>query len=127
MTRRPVQPVIAPNLRLTVDDMKAGITRLTTRLQEVKGFDVQGMKEHRPAELVGLAASVLHSLERTFGENTSNFKRFALAGDLAWRPGYVSLDGRPRPVAEAQVAVQRNIERSCALLAEAIKSLEEEV
>jgi predicted nucleotide-binding protein len=127
MARKPPpQPAVAPKLRLTVDEKRAGIARLAKRLEEVKAFDVQGMTQYRPPELDALAASISQALERTFGENTADTKRFMEAADLFWRPVLVAA-GRPHPVSVAQGAMKMKLARSQALLEMAIQGLHEEI
>jgi hypothetical protein len=83
---------------LTPDEMRAGIARLRKRLEEVEAFNASTMRDRNPPELVALATAVTRALERTFGEGTTDFKRFAPAGKLAWSPIVISM-GEPTPPA----------------------------
>ncbi|KAB1072247.1 nucleotide-binding protein [Methylobacterium soli] len=106
--------------------MQAGILRLGKRLEEVEAFDARSMSDRCPPELIALQAAVTRALERTFGAGSPDFKRFSSAGSLAWRPMSFTI-GEPTPLREFQQGVGRNIDRSKALLKEAIRTLQEDL
>ena len=66
--------------------MRAAVSRLSKRLEELDSFDVQSMKESRPPDLIALEVSITQALARAFGENTAELKRFQLAGELSFKP-----------------------------------------
>lgn len=127
MARRspPTKPP-APKKSLTVDEMRAGITRIAKRLEELDAFNVDAMRDKHPPELTALSTAITRALEKTFGEATSDFQRFSEAGTLSWRPMVFTL-GEPIPLSEYQDGVRRNIDSSRALLKEAIRTLEEDI
>jgi predicted nucleotide-binding protein len=134
MARKPVQPMITAKLQLSADEMRAAVSRLSKRLEELDSFDVQSMKENRPPYLMALETSITRALVRAFGENTADFRRFQMAGELSWKPivGPIFVSGAgisgPRlSLSDFQKGVAANINRSRALMAEAIRSLEEDL
>ena len=133
MARRsaPSAPGPAPKKQMTPAELRDGIARLTKRREEVAAFDVGAMRVGQPPELAALSTAVTRALEKTFGEDTADCRRFASAARLAWQvPAglLVAGSGRPpTPVSEYQDGARRNIERSVALLGEAIRGLEEDL
>lgn len=121
-------PTNPPALKkiLSVDEMRAGIKRIAKRLEELDTFNVTAMREWHPPELTALSTAITRALEKTFGEATSDFQRFAAAGTLAWSPVVYTL-GDPPPLSDYRDGVRHNIERSRALLKEAIRTLEEDI
>ncbi len=126
MARRPPPPQPTAKKRLTSEEMSAGIARLHKRLEEVEAFNANTMQERRPPELMALETGVMRALERTFGENTADLKRFAPAGMLTWSPRVFTM-GQPTPLQDFRRGVGANVERSKALLKEAIRTLEEDI
>lgn len=115
----------APKLALTIEDMRAGVGRLTKRLDELNGFQPEQMQERNPPELTALSTGILHSLAKTFGDGTADYQRFDGAGALAWSPGFYG--GAPTPLHEYQQGVAGRVARAKALLGEAIKTLKEDI
>lgn len=134
MARTPTQPTIAPKLQLSPDEMRAAVSRLSKRLEELDSFDVQSMKENRPPDLMALETSITRTLARAFGENTADFRRFQSAGELSFKPivgpilvTRAGVSGPRYSLSDFQKGVATNISRSRALMAEAIRSLEEDI
>jgi predicted nucleotide-binding protein len=125
MARRPTTPSLAPKLHLNAAEMQAGITRLQKRIEALEAFDSTQMQASYPPELAALGTSITRALEKTFGENTADFKRFSDAGDLRWSPGFFIM-GEPTPISEYRQGVAGKKAHSLALLKEAIRTLEED-
>lgn len=106
--------------------MREGIARLTTRLEELNAFDARQMSVEQPPELKGLEAAIERSLEKTFGADTSDFRRFSSAANLRWSPSFF-IAGQRTPLSDYQDAVARKIESARALLGEAIRTIEEDI
>lgn len=124
---RPVKPAgPAPSIEITPERMRSGVGRLTKRLEEVDAFNVQAMQERTPPELAALSAGILSSLAKTFGEDTAEYRRFAPAANLQWNPAF-AISGGPIPLQEYKEATAKNFQRAHTLLAEAIKSLTEDL
>jgi predicted nucleotide-binding protein len=126
MARRPTAPTVAPKLHLNDVEMRAGIVRLTKRIEALEAFDPAKMETPFPPDLEALATSITRALEKTFGENTSDFRRFADAGDLQWSPGFFIM-GEPTPLREYKEGVAGRRGRSLAMLREAVRTLEEDI
>lgn len=127
MARPPNSPAPSVKKQLTADEIRAGIARLKSRREELDRFDPNTMSESFPPELNALCTSITRALEKTFGEGTSDFKRFADAGDLGWSSGILILNGPPTPLSDYQNGVANNIAQSRALLDTAIRTLEEDL
>jgi predicted nucleotide-binding protein len=126
MARALSPPKHTPAKQLSLDEMQAGINRLTQRLKDINAFDVNAMTQGYPPELTALSASIERALSKTFGKGTEDYNRFLPATKLAWTPIAVSAD-RPTPLYQYQNGVKNNIARSNALLNEAIRSLTEDI
>ena len=96
------------------------------RIEALQSFNPAQMQSSFPPELAALETSIRRALEKTFGENTADFKRFASAGDLRWSPGFFIM-GEPTPLYEYQQGVTATKGHSLALLKEAIRTLEEDL
>ena len=124
MPRQSPQPAIALKLHRTLDELKAGVGRLTKRRAELNQFDVRMLTDWNPPALSALSAGISGTLAYVFGENTAEFHRFAQAGDLAYSPKiYI---GEPA-ISEVRETVAEHIATSNALLTAAIQLLEEEI
>jgi len=126
MARQPTQPASAPKKKMAAAEIRQGIDRIQKRLDEVAAFNVDNLREEFPPELKALSTAVSRSLEKTFGEDTNDYKRFALAANLQWFPGFF-IAGQHTPLSDYRNGIANNIRRSKALLAEAIRTLEEDL
>lgn len=117
---------VAPKLKLTPDQIQRGIQRLQDRITELEGFDVSELNgEGDSPKLTALATSIQDTLERCFGENTSVYYRLSSAATLHFFPGYYSSD---YPLRHHYVTgTQENIQQSILLLAEAQRTLREDL
>lgn len=126
MARQPTPPSVAPKLHLSEAEMRAGIVRLTKRIEALETFDPSQMQSSYPPELGALSTSITRALEKTFGENTADFNRFKDAGDLQWSPGFFIM-GEPTPLQKYISGVKGRQSHSLALLREAVRTLEEDI
>lgn len=117
---------VAPKLKLTPDQIQRGIQRLQDRITELGGFDVSELNgEGDSPKLTALATSIQDTLERCFGENTSVYHRLSSAAKLHFFPGYYSTD---YPLRHHYVTgTQENIQQSILMLAEAQRTLREDL
>jgi predicted nucleotide-binding protein len=133
MTRRSAPPKDSSRRRLTSEEMRNGIARLEKRIQELTAFDPQKMTEGRPADLKALSTSINTTLERIFGDGTTDYRHFSPAADLQWSPGigalYIGRGGGPppTPLSDFIRGVDHNCKRSLALLQQAVQTLKEDL
>ena len=128
MPRKKLQPsesVPAPRKQLTVAEMQRGIDRLNERIGELKAFDVGSMKTETPPEIAALETSVKRTIERIFGENTTDAQRYSPASDLQWTAG-VYYGDYPQ-FHHYQQGIKEKIDHSVAILEEAIKALQDDI
>lgn len=126
MARSSKPATTAPKVDLSIADMEAGVIRLQKRLDELNAFDPRQMRVEHPPELNTLGTSIKRALEKTFGENTSDYNRYASAGNLAWSPVAFTI-GQRTPLHEYQEGVERKVANARSLLSGAIKNLEEDI
>jgi predicted nucleotide-binding protein len=124
LARRP-QPANLQPARLNEAELRAGIERLTKRLQAVRDFNPREVQQqfHWPA-LEKLEASIDDGLSRTFGHDTIEYRRYRPAASFYTGPVNVY---HATPIAEVQEAVGQSRERSIALLEQAIEGLQEQL
>lgn len=111
---------------MTVVEMREGVVRLSARLEELNGFNAHQMVVEQPPELKALETAIERSLEKTFGADTSDFRRFSSAASLRWSPGFY-IGGQRTPLSDYQEGSARKIEAARALLGEAIRTIEEDI
>jgi predicted nucleotide-binding protein len=126
MARRPTQPPPAPKKTMTTDELRNGIKRLQTRIEELEAFDPNKMTENRPAELQGLSTSIQTTLARVFGDGTPDYQRFLPACELQWSPGFY-ISGMTTPLSDYIKGVAKNREYSLAQLRGVVRTLEEDL
>lgn len=126
-SRRPAseQPA-APRRELTPNAIKRCLDRLDERIAELQGFDIRKITGTTSPELNALSAAIKDTLDRSFGEGSTVYKRFEQATLLSWFPGYLSRGGG-FPVGDCQRGVANNINKSVALLHEAKRVLNEDL
>lgn len=116
----------APKLKLAPDQIERGIQRLQDRITELRNFDASELNDEGDSpKLSALSAAIKDTLERCFGENTSVFDRLGGAATLHFFPGYYSHD---YPLRQHYVTgTQNNIQQSILMLAEAQRTLREDL
>jgi hypothetical protein len=133
MTRRPPAP---PEDRLlSVHEMRAGIERLSRRIEELKKLDPQSVSARRSPAVVSLEAAIEDSLAAIFGHGTPKFNRYRAASDLEptliVTPLFVgprgSFGGGGENVHELQQGIAQRKQQALALLEQAVRGLEEEI
>lgn len=110
---------------MTGEEMQRGIDRLNDRIAELKAFDARSMKSETPPEIAALEKSVERTLERIFGEGTADVQRYLPAADLQWTAGVYS-DDYPQ-LQHYQEGINEKINRSVAILEQAIRGLQEDI
>lgn len=124
MARKTTPPEqIAPRLTLSSQDIERGLARLSERISELNAFDVSTVSAGNTPELKGLEVAVKDTLIRCFGENTTAYRTYQSAAALAYYPMVVARDSRPNYIGP----VDRNIKNAIALLAQAQRSLNEDL
>jgi hypothetical protein len=117
----------APKIAQTAQGIRMGIERLTARIKELEAFDPFKMQEGRPPELMALETAIQRALEKTFGEDTADFRRFRAASELHYsRTIYISGQA-PTPLSDYQQGAATKRQRALALLAEAVRTLKEDL
>lgn len=121
MARRPSPPPVPATL--TAEQMRLGIDRLQRRLEDVKHFEPQSVKEqHNTPHVEALSASVEDALVRTFGTHTTDYNLYR---DAAFFDNGPFNYARAVPIWEVHASLERSKARSLALLGQAIASLNE--
>jgi predicted nucleotide-binding protein len=125
MARVPVQPAAAPK-RLSPSEIRRGIERLNERISDLRSFDLACIRERaNPPQIAALSTSIGRTLERIFGEDTADFRRFKSAAQLAynamaWSETYPA-------ISDFRQSIASHIARSIALLEEAVKTLQDDL
>lgn len=116
--------VALPATRLSLPGLRMGILRLTRRLERLQAFNIADVVDSRThPSLDALRAYIDDGLEKTFGRSTPAFARFSNASSITTGP--VNIYGED--VSKARAYVHNGIERSKALISEAVLVLEEEL
>jgi predicted nucleotide-binding protein len=111
--------------QLTPQQMTAGIERLRKRREEVERFNPLSVTDqHNTPELDALEAAVDDTLVRTFGADTLDYQRYKSAAEFDRGPYNYAYKVPPQ---QFQASVARSKDSSLALLAQAIKALEEQL
>jgi len=98
---------------------------LSKRVAAVESFDPASVREQfGDPGLEGLRASIADALDRTFGSNTVERRRYRLASEFS--TGGVSVY-HETPLNEVHEAVRQSRDRNLALLRQAVASLEEQL
>ncbi len=110
---------------MTIEQMQRGIARLEERIVELRAFDVAAMITEAPPEIAALETAIERTLIKIFGEKTADAGRYLPASRIQWRPG-IATDNYPQ-FHHYREGIKRNIDRSIAILEQAIKTLQEEI
>ncbi len=119
-----------PRANLSVDQMRYGIERLKNRIADLEKFDVSSIVKPNDPRIQALETSIDETLERVFGAETTEWKRYRLAACLHKQIGaglLYAANGQNPPVSELQREFVEVRDRSLALLDQAIKGLAEEI
>ncbi|MDN7182837.1 nucleotide-binding protein [Caballeronia sp. SEWSISQ10-4 2] len=103
-------------------DIERGIARLQERIDALKAFDFQVLKDGTMPELTALSAAIADTLERCFGKDTSAYQRYKSA--TALRPVQQKSYGNELNLRQE---ARENFERSAALLQDAQRALREDL
>lgn len=130
-SNKPV-PAYAPPKSLTAEEIVSGVTRLSLRIDELRGVDVSALNEWRPDSLVALETAIEQTLDRVFGSGTADRERFAAAANLTYSEyfGILVLGGPPQPktpMSEVRASIAGNISRAIILLSQAVTGLNEDL
>ena len=106
------------------DQVRRGIERLRRQISELEAFDCSLVKARGANETRALQAEIAKTLAKTFGKETSDYKRYASAARLDNGPIYLS--GRP-PVELVVEWLNDGKAMSLALLRQAVVSLQAEL
>jgi len=122
MTRTPKSP--AKQLaKLTPDEMRRGIDRLSKLVERVQQFDPQTVIEQYNIPQLGLlSAAIEEGLARTFGPDTLDYERYQTARVFNNGPHNYAYKV---PITEVRQSLERSKQRNIALLHQAIETLEE--
>jgi predicted nucleotide-binding protein len=115
-------PPPPPSLKLTPDEMRAGIRRLELKIAEVEAFDPNAF-DGDDSKLFQLHASIDDALSRTFGRGTPEYNLYDVAASFSYPLNYV----RPPPLTEKRDSLAKCKRNSLALLAQAVRSLNEQL
>lgn len=125
MARRPAQAEAPQQAKFSEGELRAGIVRLNKRVAAVEGFDPNSVQsQFDDPGLEALKASVADALDRTFGNNTVERRRYGNATDFDTGP--LNMYERTS-IQEVRSAVSASRDRNLALLRQAVASLEEQL
>jgi predicted nucleotide-binding protein len=127
MAKRTIVTGPAPKISQSAQSIRMGIDRLAARIKELEAFDASKMQSGRPPELIALETSIQRSLEKTFGEDTADFRRFRSASELHYSPTIFIGGAPPTPLSTYQQATLKRRENALALLTEAVRTLNEDL
>lgn len=113
-----------PNRVLTPAQLKAGVSRLERRLQELKDFDPGQANTFSDPDAKALSTSIENSLDVIFGENTRQRRRYASASNLC--TAHVNMF-EPTPAYEIIQGYRDGKASAIRLLTQAIEQLVEEI
>jgi hypothetical protein len=112
--------------------MRAAIPLLEARVTELRALDVQSISKGSDPSVQGLAARIMSTLSRIYGEDTLEFERLKEAGDIddTYYGGPIFILGTGSgpvgpSVQEIRAGVDRGRNRAVALLAGEANSLRE--
>jgi len=107
---------------LSPEQMRGAIPLLEARVKELRALDIQSISKGSDPQVQTLAASIVSTLSRIYGEDTFEFARLREAADLDdtfyGGPIFIAHGSGPRqiPVEEIRVGVERGRNRAIALL-----------
>jgi hypothetical protein len=111
--------------QLTSEEMIAGIARLKKRREEVERVDPGSVTDqHNTPELDALEAAIDDVLVRTFGADTLDYQRYKSAAEFNRGPYNYAYKVPPQ---QFQASIARSKESSLALLAQAMRALQERI
>jgi predicted nucleotide-binding protein len=119
---QPQSPAITMKSARSEQDIERGIARLQERIDALKAFDFQVLKDGTMPELTALSAAIADTLERCFGKDTSAYRRYKPA--TALRPVQQKSYGNEFYLRQE---ARENSERSAALLQDAQRALREDL
>jgi hypothetical protein len=111
--------------QMTAEQMQRGIARLEERIGQLRAFDVAAMTTEKPPEILALETAIERTIVKIFGETTADAKRYLPASSLQWGPG-IATDNYPQ-FHHYRQGIKQNINRSIAILEQAIKTLQEDI
>jgi predicted nucleotide-binding protein len=130
MARRTAPPEPQPE-KLTVEQMRLGISRLQRRIADLEAFDPQVIQKRWGPEVKTLETAIEETLAAVLGHNTVQYNRYKAAADLDNGPVIMRPDfgggGDYDDRHEAQQYVTEGKEASIQLLRQAIRGLQEEI
>lgn len=130
MARRPTPQGPIP-ANLSVDQMRAGIERIQKRIAELNLFEASSLSQRSDPRVVALETSIEETLQRVFGAETLEMRRYRSAATLhrqivALSSGFGRGASGPSP-AQVQNEFNELRARALALLEQAVRGLEEEI
>jgi len=105
--------------------MRRGIARLKERIGELRAFDVAAMITETPPEIAALETAIERTVVKIFGEKTADSVRYLPASKLRWRAVFAT-ENYPQ-FHHYREGIKKNIDRSIAILEQAIKTLQEDI
>lgn len=81
MARKVSTPARRPS-NLSPEQIRAAIPLLEALAKELRAFDVQSISKGRDPQVQGLAARIMSTLSRIYGEDTLEFERLKQAGGV---------------------------------------------
>lgn len=124
MVRRPTQQR-PQNAELTTKQMQQAVVRLRKRISSIENLDPQSLVSRGDANIAknSLNAEIDDALTRTFGQDSTEYRRYRDAAALSF-PEFYDRTTPPHMIIEG---LSHSKARSIALLETAINSLEEQI
>lgn len=125
MVRRPPQPI--PLAPLSAEQIRAGITRINRRIEELEHFDPSKVQRRWAPEVKALETAIEETLAAVFGEGTDQFNRYSDAASLDHGGISMVVDGFGDPAQDPQTQhyLADGKAQALLLLKSAVRGLEE--
>ncbi|RVI63893.1 hypothetical protein CN187_23770 [Sinorhizobium meliloti] len=123
MATRTPQPAQQPP-RLSVPEMKLGVTKLQRRVADLETFDSNSVMNRWNSEAEPLEKAILQTLSDVFGNDTTDYNHFSDAARLDNGP---MIMGQTASLDQVRRYFTEGKERSLRLLRQAIRGLEERI
>lgn len=118
-----------PSKLQSIEDKHAAISRLETRIKELKELDISTLEAGDDPPVEALSARITSTLASIFGQDSAEYRRLRLAASMDATSYTLSLygDGGGTSVQEIRVGVDKGRNRSISLLQGEVDALREDV
>ncbi len=110
--------------QLTTEQMRAGIQRLSTRLEELRNFDPYTVQDRSDGRIMEIEAAIRTTLAATFDTDTEEHRTYLPATHIDTAGHNINYE---TPLHEVIAGLHRGKDRAQALLKQAIQHLKEQL